>query len=401
MSNAKLFVNYRRRDAPGSAGRLHDDLARQFGHKQVFRDVSMTPGVDFVAEITKAAGTCHALLAVIGPRWVGMTDEHGSRRLDDPDDYVRLEIETALARDDVTLIPVLVEDATMPSRAELPPSLAELARLNACHLRDSSWEHDLGRLVSVLTSVMRATPPPPPRRKKPPVREDEPHAEPDPVGWGTAARASALALLAGPLALALSVGLRDKPAPGGANTQDDLNLARERIVYYALERALIWAVIGATVIFAWTLFARTGRHAVSSWLAGAAAGALGGLAGGALYQCVKYLANDARENPIHLPDGVLLRGVSYAIPAALIGWAYAGPAGSMQRREGLAAGAVAGLIAAAITNAQIAPGRVLSLALEAGIVAATLGAAAVVVARTRHATEPAERFEARETALAR
>jgi hypothetical protein len=401
MSNAKLFVNYRRQDAPGSAGRLHSDLARQFGHNQVFRDVEMTPGVDFVAEITKAAGSCHALLAVIGPRWAGMTDEQGKRRLDDPDDYVRFEIETALARDDVTVIPVLVEDARMPSRAELPPSMAELARLNACHLRDASWEHDLARLVTALTSVMRATPPPPPR-KKPRVREEDAgHREPEPVGWGTAARASALALLAGPLALALSVGLQDKPHPGGANRQENLNLARERVVYYALERALIWAVVGAAVVFAWTLFARTGKHAVSSWLAGAAAGALAGFAGGALYQGVKYLANDARENPIHLPDGVLLRGVSYAIPVALIGWAFAGPAGSMQRREGLAAGAVAGLLAAAVTNAEVAPGRVLSLALEAGIVAAMLCCAAVVVARARGATEPAERFEARETALAR
>ncbi len=191
MSDAKLFVNYRRRDAPGSAGRLHDDLARRFGPRQVFRDVTMTPGVDFVEEITKAAGSCHALLAVIGPRWAGITDAHGARRLDDPDDYVRLEIETALARDDVTVIPVLVEDATMPSRAELPGSLAELARLNACHLRDASWEHDLGRLVSVLTPVLEAPPPPP--RPRPPRRQERerPPAEaPDPAlaGWGTAAR---------------------------------------------------------------------------------------------------------------------------------------------------------------------------------------------------------------------
>ena len=94
MKGAKVFVNYRRRDAPGSAGRLHDDLARRFGTDEVFRDVAMAYGRDFVEEITSAAGTCHALLAVIGPRWLTLTGKDGRRRLDDPGDYVRLEIET-------------------------------------------------------------------------------------------------------------------------------------------------------------------------------------------------------------------------------------------------------------------------------------------------------------------
>ncbi len=116
-------------------------------------------------------------------------------------------------------------------------------------------------------------------------------------------------------------------------------LARERMAYYALERAVIWAVVGAVVIAAWTLLARTGRHPIGSWLPGALAGAVGGFCGGALYQGVKYLANDARRSPIHLPDGVLLRGLSYAIAAGLIGWAFAGATDSLHRREGLAAGA--------------------------------------------------------------
>src|SRR3954467_14943786 len=158
MATPTVFVNYRRRDAPGSAGRLHDDLARRLGPDAVFRDVAMLPGRDFVDEISAAADSCDVLLAVIGPRWLSMTGKDGRRRLDDPADYVRFEIETALRRDDVTVVPVLVEDAEMPSPAELPPSLRELARLNACSMRDASWEHDLGRLTAVLGDAQPAPP---------------------------------------------------------------------------------------------------------------------------------------------------------------------------------------------------------------------------------------------------
>jgi len=90
----------------------------------VFIDVaSIEPGVDFAEVITRAVGSCDVLLAVIGPGWLTAPDEAGQRRLDDPDDLVRLEVEAALARD-VRVIPVLVEDATMPRRKDLPEDLA-------------------------------------------------------------------------------------------------------------------------------------------------------------------------------------------------------------------------------------------------------------------------------------
>jgi hypothetical protein len=154
MTDARLFVNYRRKDAPGSAGRLHDDLADRFGEYTVFRDVQMRPGIDFVDEITRAAGSCHVLLAVIGPRWATIAGPDGAPRLQDPGDFVRLEIETALARPDVVVIPVLVEDAIMPSPAELPPSLKELARLNASRLSDTSWDYDVGRLGDAVAPIL-------------------------------------------------------------------------------------------------------------------------------------------------------------------------------------------------------------------------------------------------------
>src|SRR5262249_58258522 len=106
------------------AGRLYDRLADRFGEGQVFMDVdTIEPGVDFAEEISRAVAACQVLLAIIGPNWLTATDERGGRRLDNPDDLVRLEIEAALARG-VRGIPILGEGAVMPGRAGLPESPA-------------------------------------------------------------------------------------------------------------------------------------------------------------------------------------------------------------------------------------------------------------------------------------
>ena len=89
-----IFVSYRRQDSSHLAGRLYDRLADRFGKSQVFMDVdTIEPGVNFAEEVNRAVATCTVLLAVVGPNWLTVTDEYGCRRLDDPDDYVRLEIE--------------------------------------------------------------------------------------------------------------------------------------------------------------------------------------------------------------------------------------------------------------------------------------------------------------------
>jgi hypothetical protein len=113
-SPGKVFISYRREDAAYPAGWLYERLADRFGASRVFKDVdSIEPGDDFVAEITSAVESCEALLAVIGNQWLEATNKDGQRRLDDPQDWVRLEIEAALERD-VRVVPVLVEDARMP-----------------------------------------------------------------------------------------------------------------------------------------------------------------------------------------------------------------------------------------------------------------------------------------------
>ena len=107
-------------------------------------------------QIFRAVAACTVLLAVIGPAWLTAADERGRRRLDDPDDLVRLEIEAALARG-VRVIPILVEGAVMPGRADLPESLAGLARRNALLIRHESFRSDAGRLVTAIERVLAAS----------------------------------------------------------------------------------------------------------------------------------------------------------------------------------------------------------------------------------------------------
>jgi chaperonin GroEL len=151
-----IFVSYRRQETSHLAGRLSDRLADRFGEDQVFMDVdTIGPGVDFAQEISRAVAACKVLVAVIGPDWLTATDERGRRRLDDPDDIVRLEVEAALARG-VLVVPILVEGAVMPGREDLPESLAGLARRNALSIRHESFRSDAGRLVTAVEQVLAA-----------------------------------------------------------------------------------------------------------------------------------------------------------------------------------------------------------------------------------------------------
>jgi hypothetical protein len=172
----RVFISYRREETAYAAGWLFDRLADRFGRAQIFKDIdSIQLGDDFVEVINSAVGSCDVLLALIGDQWLTITDKHGNARLDNPDDFVRLEIEAALTRD-VRVIPILVGRAGMPRAEELPSSLAKLVRRNALELSPSRFEFDTGRLLKVLERTLadvRAQPayvqppaygPPPPKR---------------------------------------------------------------------------------------------------------------------------------------------------------------------------------------------------------------------------------------------
>jgi TIR domain len=150
----RIFISYRREETAFAAGWLFDRLADRFGKGQIFKDVdNLQPGDDFVDVIAAAVGSCDVLLALIGPQWLTITDEHGQRRLDNPGDFVRLEIEAALARK-VLVIPILVEGATMPGGDELPDSLARLGRRHALELNPSQFDFDTSRLLRVLDRTL-------------------------------------------------------------------------------------------------------------------------------------------------------------------------------------------------------------------------------------------------------
>jgi YVTN family beta-propeller protein len=150
----KVFITYRREETSAQAGRLYDAMVGRFGENNVFMDVDMAPGVDFVERIAEAVAACHVLIVVMGPHWATVEDERGRRRLADPEDFVRLEVETALRRPDVTPIPVLVAGGRMPSREDLPEEVRAITRRNALELSDMRWRQDVGRLISTLDELL-------------------------------------------------------------------------------------------------------------------------------------------------------------------------------------------------------------------------------------------------------
>ena len=149
-STGRIFISYRRDETAYPAAWLYKRLADHYGAEQVFKDVdSIELGDDFGEVITREVGSCDVLLALIGNQWLTTTDKHARRRLDDPQDFVRLEIEAALARN-IRVIPILVDKSKMPTAEELPDSLNRLARRQALELSSVRFEFDTGRLLKVL-----------------------------------------------------------------------------------------------------------------------------------------------------------------------------------------------------------------------------------------------------------
>lgn len=129
MSGGKIFISYRRADNQWAATRMNDTLAHAFPNDHIFMDVEdIAPGQDFVDVLARQVDACHVFLALIGPDWLSMTTPAGVRRLDDPDDFVQVEIASALARSETLTIPVLLDGATPLTEDDLPEDLRALAR---------------------------------------------------------------------------------------------------------------------------------------------------------------------------------------------------------------------------------------------------------------------------------
>jgi len=194
-----IYLSYRRMEAGGHAGRLVDYLSRHFGPSSVFRDIdTIRRGEDFSQAIESALNACDVMLVVIGNTWATGTGQDGRRRLDDPNDWVRLEVAAALRRN-VLVVPVLVDGARLPDPATLPEALRPLCRRNACELSDLRWAFDVGELVKDLKKVVR----PPQRLKLLRVKDKR-------LRW-LAGSAVALALLLGIILIGLAI-LRVQPS---------------------------------------------------------------------------------------------------------------------------------------------------------------------------------------------
>jgi hypothetical protein len=218
----QIFISYRHQDAPGYAGRLSDRLADRFGSDHVFMDIDkIEPGVDFRDALNEAINDCDVAVVVIGQEWLTAVDRSGRRRLDNPNDYHRIEIETALDRD-VRVIPLLVEGAEMPNPDELPETMRALCFRNAQEI-SKNFHGDVNELMARLERIEE---PKGPRVKderisRAPERSSQRRA---PLNRKVLGAGAALVLVAAAVAGAIAlIGGGDGGSGGGAAAQGHMH----------------------------------------------------------------------------------------------------------------------------------------------------------------------------------
>jgi len=346
LPEPKIFISYRREDTSAHAGRLYDSMAAEFGEENVFMDVDLAPGVDFVERITDAVAACHVLVVIMGPEWATVEDEGGGHRIADPEDFVRLEVQTALRRSDVTLIPVLVSGALMPDRDDLPPDVQPITRRNAIELSDGRWRYDVGRLMNTLeellagTTAIQATVPPRATAAKPaPIK--------------LVAEAVGLAAVAGIIGGGLADSIFEK------NLDDPVQV---------LKRVATWIPVAVTIAIWLTL--RVGqRRAIARNIAVAVVvGVLTAAASGALS---------------FLPE----KSTDLTVPAFMVlGAGFGGLVGALWVPRRVAVGFGAGLVAGVLVGLVVPTGDwapVLGVGLRAALFVG-FAVIALIVADARH-----------------
>ncbi len=190
-----IFIGYRRDDASGDAGRLYDRLSEHFGAARVFRDVeALRAGERFPAEIEGQIADCDVFIALMGDRWMGEGAHPGETRIQDPRDWVRLELAAALRRE-IPVIPALLDDIQMPSPAELPEDLRALTDRQAIELGAADFHTDVTRLIEVLEGYVTPTNPVARLERR--------------LGWGRMAAGTGLALVL--IAAVTALLLREGP----------------------------------------------------------------------------------------------------------------------------------------------------------------------------------------------
>jgi hypothetical protein len=152
---SRIYITYRRTDTAAYAGRLFDHLSRYFGPGFVFMDIQggIEPGQDFAQAIKAALNSCDVALVLIGKHWATSTGANHDLRLDDPNDWVRVETAAVLRRN-IRVIPVLVDGASLPDPASLPEELRPLCRRHVCELTDPRWSFDVGELIKEIEKIV-------------------------------------------------------------------------------------------------------------------------------------------------------------------------------------------------------------------------------------------------------
>jgi hypothetical protein len=339
----RIFISYRRDDSRGYAGRLQGDLSRRYSEEHVFRDIEIPPGADFGEYITSLVDKCNVVLAIIGPGWLDARDREGERRLDDPDDWVRLEIERALARDGVEVIPVLVDGARLPPREELPPSMLALRRRNAFEISDRRWDYDVELLGKHLDGLLRgtsavhvrpvaATPVPAPTPTPTPAPAPAPAPAPvDHTGFAVLAAAAVALLTAFPADLIAHNLVKRAPL-----NRDELLTVRD----FVLEKAIFFGIVGALAALAVGFLSRRSREPLVSFLLGLGAGAVAGAVYAGSYAGLTLSAEGSDTSSTAV--GMIAAG-------AFLGWAF-GAERSGSRLEASCAGLAGGLLAGGVVG---------------------------------------------------
>ena len=306
-----VFISYRREDAAGHAGRLYDWLTRRFGEHGVFIDVvAIEPGEKWREKIRAKLEACWAVLVVIGPQWLTPRGGTGRSRIWDPDDVLRYEVETALHRDDVEVVPVLVEGARMPKSEDLPEELSKLRERNAAELSDVRWRYDVGFLGDTL---------------------EKRHV---PSGTGSERTKTLIRFLRDGLIPAVLVGMAARWIVGEPND------VRGEIVNGVIRQAEIWALVGATLAV-WIAISRGEPERIPTLaLAGLVLGAIGGALGGAILNAPKELATEKLDPDVVNQIWIGVRAAHGLFIGALLGLIW--------KPRGIATGMAAGLFGGAL-----------------------------------------------------
>lgn len=155
----KIFISYRKEDSPWNSVALYQELSKHFPKDDIFKDFNtLVPGVDYVEKIEKELDKCDALLVLISDKWLKIEDSKGNRRLDNANDFVRLEVATALSRN-INVIPVLFDNAVLPLEDEIPDNIKMLARRQAIVIDKTHFESDVERLAEAINSDKSVNPP--------------------------------------------------------------------------------------------------------------------------------------------------------------------------------------------------------------------------------------------------